>query len=90
VRTDRRGFLAALAALPVLGGLFKQAESPTHGPLDLAEDNRLETPNGEPITGLQAYRDRLYVFTSSATYYVDDVAGPMKETERTAFLKRCV
>jgi hypothetical protein len=90
MRTDRRGFLAALAALPVVGGLFKLAEPPTHVPLDPTEDRCLETPNGEPITGLQAYRDRLYVFTSSATYYVDDAAGPMKETERTAFLKRCV
>jgi len=88
VRTDRRGFLAALAALPVLGGLFKPAEPPTHAPLDLTENRWLETPNGEPITGLQEYRDRLYVFTSSATYYVDNPAGPMKDTGRRAYFKR--
>ena len=70
MRTDRRGFLAALAALPVVGGLFKHAEPPT-------QNDWIGTPNGEPIVGIEKVRDRLYVRTPSATFYLDGVKGPM-------------
>jgi len=75
VRTDRRGFLAALAALPVVGGLFKQAGVDGMVPSKFYHAVSFEHPS-------QIRAIELYVFHADAVYVTGRTAQNAERHER--------